>query len=82
MEWLNLIQGTISTSTYKGLELELAEAPAAKAFQFKVYPSEKTQDITAAKALSLSRLPWEQVFPASQCKVPKQETRLPSRTYI
>ena len=46
---LNLIQGTISTSTYKGLELELAEAPAAKAFQFKVYPSEKTQDITAAK---------------------------------
>lgn len=79
---LNLIQGTISTSTYKGLELELAEAPAAKAFQFKVYPSEKTQDITVAKALSLSRLPWEQVFPASQCKVPKQETRLPSRTYI
>ena len=46
---LNLIQGTISTSTYKGLELELAEAPAAKAFQFKVYPSEKTQEITAAK---------------------------------
>ncbi len=47
---LNLIQGTINTSTYKGLELELAEAPAAKAFQFKVYPSEKTQDITAAKS--------------------------------
>lgn len=47
---LNLINGSISTSNYKGLELELEEQPATGAFQFKAYPSNITQPIATAKS--------------------------------
>lgn len=47
---LNLINGSISTSNYKGLELELEEKPATGAFQFKAYPSTITQPIATAKS--------------------------------
>lgn len=47
---LNLINGSISTSNYTGLELELEEKPATGAFQFKAYPSTITQPIATAKS--------------------------------
>lgn len=47
---LNLINGSISTSIYTGLELELEEKPATGAFQFKAYPSTITQPIATAKS--------------------------------
>ena len=47
---LNLINGSISTSNYTGLELELEEKPATGAFQFKAYPSNITQPIATAKS--------------------------------
>ena len=75
---LNLIQGTISTSTYKGLELELAEAPAAKAFQFKVYPSEKTQDITAAK----STLTFTSAMGTSISRITMQSSQAGNKTTV
>ncbi len=75
---LNLIQGTISTSTYKGLELELAEAPAAKAFQFKVYPSEKTQDITAAK----SNLTFTSAMGTSISRITMQSSQAGNKTTV
>ena len=75
---LNLIQGTISTSTYKGLELELAEAPAAKAFQFKVYPSEKTQEITAAK----STLTFTSAMGTSISRITMQSSQAGNKTTV
>lgn len=75
---LNLIQGTISTSTYKGLELELAEAPEAKAFQFKVYPSEKTQDITAAK----STLTFTSAMGTSISRITMQSSQAGNKTTV
>jgi len=75
---LNLIQGTISTSTYKGLELELAETPAAKAFQFKVYPSEKTQDITAAK----STLTFTSAMGTSISRITMQSSQAGNKTTV
>lgn len=47
---LNLINGSISTSNYSGLELELEEQPAPGAFQFKVYDANITQGISTAKS--------------------------------
>ncbi len=47
---LNLINGSISTSNYTGLELELEEKPATGAFQFKAYPSNIAQPIATAKS--------------------------------
>lgn len=75
---LNLIQGTINTSTYKGLELELAEAPAAKAFQFKVYPSEKTQEITAAK----STLTFTSAMGTSISRITLQSSQAGNKTTV
>ncbi len=75
---LNLIQGTINTSTYKGLELELAEAPAAKAFQFKVYPSEKTQEITAAK----STLTFTSAMGTSISRITMQSSQAGNKTTV
>ena len=75
---LNLIQGTISTSTYKGLELELAETPAAKAFQFKVYPSEKTQEITAAK----STLTFTSAMGTSISRITMQSSQAGNKTTV
>lgn len=75
---LNLIQGTISASTYKGLELELAEAPEAKAFQFKVYPSEKTQDITAAK----STLTFTSAMGTSISRITMQSSQAGNKTTV
>ena len=47
---LNLYSGSINTSTFKAIELELAEKPASGAFQIKIYGSSKEtlNPITAA----------------------------------
>ena len=57
-EWseFNIFTGTMSASDYSAIELELAEAPATGALQYKVYgSSEKFQKIeTANSKLSLT----------------------------
>lgn len=74
----NLINGTINTNTYKGVELELAEAPAAGNFQFKVYDSEKTQAISSAK----STLTFTSVMGTTITRVTLQSSKAGSTTTI
>ncbi len=50
---LNLYSNSLSTSSYQGMELELAEAPTSGTLQFKVYKNDNTdmvQGITTANS--------------------------------
>lgn len=50
---LNLYSNSLSTSSYQGVELELAEAPTSGTLQFKVYKNDNTdmvQGITTANS--------------------------------
>lgn len=51
---LNLCNGAIKTSTYKAIELELADQPAAGAFQIKIYGTGSSKEshskVTSAKS--------------------------------
>ena len=46
----NLFTGAVTASDYSGIELELESVPAVGELQYKVYPTEQTQDITTANS--------------------------------
>ena len=46
----NLFTGSATASNYSGIELELESVPAVGELQYKVYPTELSQDITTANS--------------------------------
>ena len=47
---INLFTGSATASNYSGIELELESVPAVGELQYKVYPTEQSQDITTANS--------------------------------